>query len=286
MKKNEVVVYGNELNQIALTGFSSAELDLFMLMCNRMKDRGSNVLKFHFSELKSILGTNKQTNKDFFDQIEAISKKLMMIRGNLNNGRSFTSFTLFSTFFGTLEEVDLQTLGRIDKNMLVVRVNEDFAYLLNEISKQFTKFELQEFISLESKFSKNLYRILKQWRTKGEYDSTLGTKDLDEFKALIGGENYVTREFKRACIDVAVAELKSKGYFEDLEVEVVRGAGRGRPVKGYLFKFKKQRDAKKPAAEETDKEAKPKSTKAKANKFNNFDQRQYNFDDLETVLTT
>lgn len=35
-----------------------------------------------------------------------------------------------------------------------------------------------------------------------------------------------------------------------------------------------------------DGKAKPKSTKAKANKFNNFDQRQYNYDDLETVLTT
>lgn len=284
MKKNEVVVYGNELNQIALTGFSSAELDLFMLMCNKMKDKGTELLKFHFSDLKSILGTTKQTNKDFYDQINAISKKMRTLGGTHEDEDSFDAFVLFPTFHGTLKETDHQTLGHLEKNTLTVRVNKDCVHLLNEISKNFTKFELQEFISLESKFSKNLYRILKQWRTKGEYDSTLGTKDLDEFKALIGGENYVTREFKRACIDVAVAELKSKGYFEDLEVEVVRGAGRGRPVRGYLFKFRKQRDTKKPDVEET----KPKYTKTNKSKYNRGEERTHDssyYDDLEATLT-
>ena len=35
--------------------------------------------------------------------------------------------------------------------------------------QNFTIFELLEFTSLSSKYSKTLYRLLKQWRTQGEY---------------------------------------------------------------------------------------------------------------------
>jgi len=53
-----------------------------------------------------------------------------------------------------------------------IKINPDFAWLLNEFTdkmKGYTIFELQESVGLQSKYAKNLYRILKQWRTKGGF---------------------------------------------------------------------------------------------------------------------
>lgn len=49
-----------------------------------------------------------------------------------------------------------------------MKVNEDFLYILNDLTKNFTLFELQEFNNLVCIF-KNLYRLLKQFKTTGNF---------------------------------------------------------------------------------------------------------------------
>lgn len=51
---------------------------------------------------------------------------------------------------------------------MIVSVNKRFDFFLNELTSNFTRFELEEFTNLESKYSKAMYRLLKQWRTVGK----------------------------------------------------------------------------------------------------------------------
>ena len=46
-------------------------------------------------------------------------------------------------------------------------VNEEFAFLLNDLTSQFTRFELAEFADLKSKYAKEFYRRAKQYRSSG-----------------------------------------------------------------------------------------------------------------------
>lgn len=50
---------------------------------------------------------------------------------------------------------------------LEVSVNERFAFLLNDLTSQFTRFELAEFADLKSKYAKEFYRRAKQYRSSG-----------------------------------------------------------------------------------------------------------------------
>ncbi|MEE6591683.1 replication initiation protein, partial [Campylobacter coli] len=53
-------------------------------------------------------------------------------------------------------------------NRITLKINPDFAYLVNQLTTNFTAFELEEFIALSGKYAKTLYRLLKQFRTTGK----------------------------------------------------------------------------------------------------------------------
>lgn len=272
---NEIVKYNNQMNQIAFTGLSAIDIDLFMLICAKTKERKDELIKLSFTELKKELGLSNKSDKYFAAEIQRLSKKLKHIGGSFNNGTSFDEFVLFPTFHGTAVIEEHAVYGYLDKGTMIVRVNPDFAFLLNELTKNFTRFELSEFVQLESKYSKNLYRLLKQYRKTGTY-----TVEAEKFRELMDcPKSYQNMYFMRDCVNVAIKEL-SQGYFAGLKVEPIRAHKRGAPIVAYKFTFKPSKDV--PGQRYMDLE---KPQKAKKNRFNNYDgQRDYDFNDLESKL--
>ena len=271
---NEIVRYNNDLNEIKLRNFSSMDLDMLMLLCARMKNQKTTELVFSFAELKKSLDIVNKSDKDFLDILFRMNTKLNAITCNIRTETRGYHFTLFPTLIEDSEERTLR-----------VSVNERFSFLLNEISKNFTRFELSEFVRLESKYAKNLYRLLKQYRKSGVYKVEAG-----KFRELMDcPESYSNKIFMRDCVNPAVKEL-SQGYFDNLKVEPIRGDGRGRPIVAYRFTFKKSDQIPGQMTIEdiaTDQEPKKKPrTKKKptGNKFNNFEQRQYDYADLESKI--
>lgn len=267
---NEVVKYENRVNTLPLSGFSAVELNLFMMLCAKTKDKGQDLIKLEYGELKTKLGLERQTDKYFHNELYKMAGKLSKINCSFMNENKFVAFNLFSTFTGDL-----------DTRTLTVRVNIDFQFLLNELAKNFTSFELREFVQLESKYSKNLYRLLKQYRRTGTYKV-----EAEKFRELMDcPKSYPNREFMRVCVNVAIKEL-SNGYFKDLKVEPIRAKKRGAPIVAYTFTFRKSKDIPgQQGMDITDQE--PAATKLKSkgkNKFNNFPQREYDWEDLEGQL--
>lgn len=269
---NEIVKYSNYVNQLHFTGFTAQDLNFFIALCAKAKEKGEEVLVFSFEEVKRVSGYTKQkaSTEVFVKDLKRMNDKLLHVNATIIQGKVMEQFVLFTTFRTDAEN-----------NKLTIRVNPDFSFLLNELTKNFTRFELSEFVQLESKYSKNLYRLLKQYRKTGTY-----TIEAEKFRELMDcPKSYANKVFMHDCVGLAIKEL-SNGYFKDLKVEPIRAKKRGAPIVAYTFTFRKSKDIPgQQGMDITDQE--PAATKPKSkgkNKFNNFPQREYDWEDLEGQL--
>lgn len=211
------------MNNLKFKNFSSTDLDFLIFLCAKMKNVDTKEMTFDFSDIRQAVNHPVNSNERFLKELKRMNQKMSSITCELESEESTLIFTLFSTF-----EIDKEN------NTLTVAVNKKFAFILNELVEKFTRFELAEFIGLNSKYSKNLYRLLKQYRTTGKYVSDT----VEEFKEILDSpKSYKPKEFKSFVLDVAVKELKDKKVFSNLICEPDRKRTRGRAVKGYIFTF-------------------------------------------------
>lgn len=238
---NEIVKYDNYMNALKFTAFTTTDFNFLMALCSRMRDKDINKITFSFSELRSITEYKKSNSiKQFVADLEHMNEKLMKVTCKLRTETEIIMFVLFPTFVINLNE---QTL--------TVAVNEHFKFILNELVKNFTRFELKDFISLQSKYSKTLFRLLKQFKTTGTYEATVS-----DFRAKMGCPvAYNNKQFMQNVINPTLAELQN--YFQDLQCTVKYENKRGKPVSGYIFTFKPEQITKPELKEIPSEEAKP-----------------------------
>lgn len=230
----EVVKYNNDMNKLSFTGLTKNHLNLFMSICAKLKEQGGNTVMITNKELKKLSQYESRTGTDLYTELYTMSRKLLEINASMidrTQRKGFRTFVQFSVFkrFEYSEEAGI----------LQVSVNEDFSFLLNEFT-QYTCFELQEFVGLKSKYSKNLYRILKQWRMNGEYIFW----NVDEFRQLMEcPPSYSIKIFKRDCIDMAVKEIsKLDKSFIDFKCTPMHNRNKqGSPIIAYKFEWKPEK---------------------------------------------
>lgn len=223
--ENRVVKYNNKINSISLKNFEKIDLNFFYAICAKVQNKGSDLIEIPLEDLKKITGYSGTSTQKFREDLRRMNQKLITCRGQFETDEEIIFFNLFSTF-------------RILKNksILKVRVNPDMTWLLNDIESQFTSFELQEYISLNGIYSKALYRLLKQWKSQGRTPEYA----IDYFKELMACPDYTPMRLRDKVIAPAIVELREKA-FPQLRCEVVYARKRGRPVKGYIFYFEKEK---------------------------------------------
>lgn len=227
------VKYNNDLNSIPLRNFNSTELDLFMTICANIKEKGTDIVTFDFDKLRELSKYEPTSLKRFSDDLDRTYKKLieLNIRIDYENG-SFERFTLFNRY-----KVDMDTKS------LEIQVNENFKYILNDLNLgNFTRFELKEYTSINSTYSKALYMRLKQWKSTGKWEVSL-----EEFKRVLAvPESYQMTNIDKRILEPALKDLKP--FFKGLKVFKLDNkgklSGRGRPVKMIRFTFQQQDDSK------------------------------------------
>lgn len=229
---NEVVKYHNYMNSLKFTNFTAVDFNFLMALCSRMKNQDTNKLIFSFEELRKITGYTRTSLKVFANDIMKMNEKLMKMNCRLEQDDEIIQFVLFPTF-----------ATNIRKQTLTVAVNEQFTFILNELIKNFTRFDLSEFVKLDSKYSKTLYRLLKQFKTTGKFEVTL-----NDFKAKMDcPKAYNNKQFMQNIINPSLRELQN--YFQNLKCTVQYEHKRGKPVSGYIFTFTPEQPSK-PASKE------------------------------------
>ena len=133
---DEIVKYSNQFNNQALRKFTALDLDLLMAIASRVRDKGTDEVAFTFEELKRLAGLQRNmTNDEFAKQIANVNRRLLALNFEFQNEEhDIIQFALFAGF-----------VTSPTKRTLTVSVNSRFSFLLNDLTSQFTRFELAEF---------------------------------------------------------------------------------------------------------------------------------------------
>ena len=220
---NEIVKYNNDFNNQALRNFSSEELNLLVTFFHKLKERGTDVLEYSFYELKKLIMLEKNmTVKEFTNTIMNVNKKLLSLNYTYRENNTIVQMAIFKTF-----KINL------DEQILMISLNEDFRFLLNDFNKEWTRFELEEFVNLKSSYVKEFYRRMKQFRKTGFWRCSI-----DEFRYLMDiPENYKITNIDTRVLKPIMRELGEK-YNLKIEKKYGFNGGRGRSrVVGFEFKF-------------------------------------------------
>ena len=238
-----IVKYNNQFNQVALRNFSSQELDLLISISSKVREKGTEIIEFTFFELKKYINLkSKHSNVEFMKNIINVNRKLLALNFTFINGNVIEQFTLFNKF-----KVDGDT------QILYVSVNEEFFFLLNQLTSNFTRFELKEFVTLKSSYAKEFYRRMKQFRSTGFWKC-----NIEEFRNLLDiPEKYRIVDIDKYVLKPVVKELGEK-YNLQIEKKYGFNGGRGRSrVIGFEFRFSTDKKLETLETKKIEKEVKP-----------------------------
>lgn len=216
--KMELVIYNNDLNQVALHNAKPRELNIFYAVCTIMRDRGTDRLVIPYEEIERIGGITFADAKERHELMKKAGLGILTTVGTiLEEGRT-TLFTLFN-------EVVIDD----NKECFELNVHEKYAYVLNNLVANFTKFQLLEINDLKSVYSKEVYRHLMQYRDTGEW-----TVSIEEFRRLMKvPKEYSMKQITGKILNRHVMK-ELPGIFHGLRIEKLK---KGRTVTHLQFRF-------------------------------------------------
>lgn len=210
------------MNSIALKNFNAVEMDLFYALCTQVKNKGTDDILLHFEQLKELSNYKPTATKRFINDLRRTNKKLLNLQFTFEDEHVVEDFVLFTTF----------SINK-DTETMTVSVNKRFNFFLNELTSNFTRFELEEFTNLESKYSKAMYRLLKQWRTIGKKEWSI-----EDFRYRLDiPKSYQLIDIDRKVLKPIIIELSS--IFKNFKVNKIK-RGRGGKVVALEFTFQKE----------------------------------------------
>ena len=214
---NEIVKYHNNFNSIALKNFNGVEIDLLMAICSKLKNEDINEIKLEFSDLRRMVNSKHRGELRFIQNLEQMYKKLLNLSIRIETEDKITNFILFTKY---------EILKK--QKIIIIKINEEFKFLLNKLINNFTRFELNEFISLKSNYSKEIYRRLKQFKHTGIWKIKM-----NNFRELLNiPEKYRMSEIDKKVLKISMEELNK--YFNNFKIIKIK---KGRKIEFLEFKF-------------------------------------------------
>ncbi|EAI7580651.1 replication initiation protein, partial [Campylobacter coli] len=245
---SEIVKYNNDFNLLPMPELKAIQMDMFMAIISLTKDKKENtpfLKKFFNPDKRKIiipqkkfielcrLNDSKMDYKEIFFAIDDCLKKLCnFLISYQKDERTIYNFVCFEEANIIADEVHITLQSRF-YDMII---NKKFG---------FTAFELAEFAELSGKYTKTLYRLLKQFRTTGK-----AYFEWEEFCRIMKiPENYRQIDIDQRILKPAIKELsKERNLFDQIRVpfknlayekEKAKGTrGRGGKVSGITFTFK------------------------------------------------
>lgn len=217
---NELTVkYKNELNTIPMRKFNAKEMDLFFSICAKMKNKSTTTIRFYFEELRGLSNYKITSTTHFIKDLDNVYTKMLALNYREEDESKIKRFVLFTDF-----EIDKE------HKYVEISVNPKLEFILNQLTNEFTQFELQEFTSLSSSYSKTMYRLLKQFKSTGYY-----VVKMVEFRELLD----IPKSYRMGNIDQQVLNPIKKElsqYFNPFEINKIK-AKKGNRIDRLEFFF-------------------------------------------------
>lgn len=217
----ETVVYKNEMNLVPLRRFTATEINLFFAMCNKLKEQDTNTLRLSFDELKKLSNYSPETRNinRFANDLDNVYKKMLNLTIRYEDDDVIERFVLFNHY-------------RIHKReqYLEISTSSNLKHILNSITNNFTKFELKEMTRLKSTYSKNMFRLLKQYKHTGYLKI-----HIDDLKNRLDiPKSYRMTDINKNVFKPIIIELGS--IFNNLTINKIK-AKKGRKIEWIEFTF-------------------------------------------------
>lgn len=218
ISKNEVSL-SNDFNRLTLGSLSPSQLNILMVVAIEIRIKDSSDLSLPAIYVRGIAQLkHAKTNDRLKSIIDDMHDKLTKNVGHYEGNR-FVSDILFDSF-----NYDLQS------SSLIVKVNADYKYIFTEHTTNFTKFELDKYCQLRSKYTKNLYRLCMQYNHNNKW----AIFRIDQLRQLLGcPDNYSNSEFLKEIVRPVLNELNT--IMDDIRVEKNILRKRGAPVSTIKF---------------------------------------------------
>ncbi|MDY5174874.1 MULTISPECIES: replication initiation protein [Enterococcus] len=232
---NDVVRYSNGLNAVPLRNFTSVDMDLFWGICSKMKRKGTHEELLSFDQVRELIIYDSSKGIDrFYNDLIKMSNKLSTMYFVYQTESIYDRLNLFQRF-------------KIDKNnqTILVKVSDEFEWILNNIGKNFTRFELETMTKLSSTYTKELYRQLMAHK---ELESGSGAwyVKVEEFRKILSiPASYRMSDIDRQVLNTAKKEFtliqeNGRPLFEYFRVEKVK-AKKGNRISSFKIYFKEHR---------------------------------------------
>ena len=223
----DIVKYNNDLNKLNMASLKEKELELFYAICLELKEKGTNTVVVDITEFRKAFNIPAVNKKRFSEYLENTQDKFLSLKYALRTEKRLKKGVFFYDFDADLEE-----------NKMTIKINPEYAYILNGIVDYYTQFSFKEFQSLKCKYSKLLLPKLCQWQ---------GTKKLEiekeeMFEILGVPESYKKdiSNFNKKVIKPIKEELPK--IFNNLKIKTIKKSTRNtkNEIKSYLFTWQEK----------------------------------------------
>lgn len=237
---SDLVVYGNDFNFMPLPKLTENEMNFFMAIISELRE--NRELEFDFMDFAYDLHLKSNLSAiELESTFYKLADKMLNFKVKYktkNKAYAFVCFERLCLDFGT--------------NNIEITAQKDFFDLINNLQLGFTQFELTEFIGIKGKYAKNLYRILKQFRSTGKV--LIYQNDWQGFcRDMQIPTSYKMADIDKRILKPAITELSSEPtlfnnkstIFKNLTYKKIKNKsdrGRGGKVIGIEFYFKAEND--------------------------------------------
>ena len=206
-----------------MRGRSAEEMNFFFAIISKIRNKGIIEIELSTDEIKELIDF-RDRNFRWVKILENIANKIMGLRYIEKTDEEIAYFNMFQRF-----------KINIPKKTIQIKVSQDFDYIVNRLTENFTVYELAEFTSLKSTYSKTMYRILKQWRTVG-----VKQIEIKIFRELLGiPKSYRANDINKRVIAPIKKELPA--YFVNFKVKIIKANTQGNPITGYRFTWQPEK---------------------------------------------
>lgn len=222
---SDIIKYNNDMNTVAFGKFKEKELDLFFSICFKVRDMGTKNIVLSFSELKELSNYSNRNLERFIKDLSSTYDKMLGLNIKIMHSElSFTKFNLFNEY-----TVNAET------KTITIQVHEKFKYILNNLIGNYTKFDLIDFVSLKSSYSKNLFKLLKQWESVKSKEFSI-----EEFRNLLTiPKGFAIGKIDERVLKPIMEELPK--HFYNLKIEKIKT---GRKVTSIKFTWESKKAVK------------------------------------------
>lgn len=260
----------NDFYKLKIGSWNALEQNIFFGILANCHDQTEFV--FTLADLNSFIVGHRLTANEMLKQVLSLEKRIFKldctliksVNANLHQRQKLNLFSSFEICYNGKKD-DFEN-GKLKE--LKIKINPDFAYLIKDIRKNYTEYDLQEFLSIKGKYTRTLYQNLKKFRSTG----ILRVK-WDNFLDLMGIPNtYQSGDIDKQILKPSIKALTNT--FQNLTYTKIKqkGRGRGGKVVAIEFVFKPQTNTNNQKASANTYNRKPQSNaynqKTAANTYN------------------